>query len=74
MSTNLHRAVRETYNEAVLHHRNPKDAFEAAFKVFCRERPEIAAAQARHEVARMLAIDPDDRIYAAVVDAPVESS
>jgi hypothetical protein len=56
MPIDLHRTIRGTYNEAAVHHRNPRDAFEAAVEVFCRERPDVSVDQARREVARMLAM------------------
>jgi hypothetical protein len=60
MSDDLNQLVRATYNNAMLVQRDSAVAFERAVQVVQRRRPLLAPAEARKEVAVMLAVEPTE--------------
>jgi hypothetical protein len=58
MSDDLNQLVRATYNNAMLVRRDTAAAFERAVQVVLRRRPLLDPAEARKEVAVMLAVEP----------------
>ncbi|HEY0522533.1 MAG TPA: hypothetical protein VGD08_04025 [Stellaceae bacterium] len=58
MSDDLNQLVRATYNNAMLVQRDTVAAFDRAVQVLLRRRPLLAPAEARKEVALMLAVEP----------------
>lgn len=59
MGDDLPRLVRTTYSTAVKRQRDGTAAFERAVEIVLDFRPGLSVAEARREVALMLAFEPD---------------
>jgi hypothetical protein len=59
MDTGIHRRVLDIYREAMAHHGNTADAFDAALAFVLAAHPELSRDNARRQVASMIATEPE---------------
>jgi hypothetical protein len=58
MQADLHRAVRETYRQAISERRAPRKAFDLAAQLLRASQPHVKPVEARRLVAKMLCYEP----------------